>query len=279
MLLAVLFFTGMHGCIKMMASFHVLEIVFFRSGITAVMCMIYLRVKGIPFKGRGQKDLLLRSLFGIISMTLFFITLQRMPLGAAVTLKYLSPIFAAAFAYLMLKEDVRPIQWVFFLAAFAGVLLLKGFDERIDLMSLLFGLVGAIFGGLVYMMIRKIGHAEHPMVIINYFMSFATILSGIGMIAFWRTPASTEWLFLVGMGMFGYFGQVYMTKSLQLEMTSRVAPMKYMEVIGTLILGFVWFGEGYTMMSLLGIVVIMGSMLLNLSLKNKQQETRPVISN
>ena len=278
MLWAVLFFTGMHGCVKAMASFHVWEIVFFRSGITALFCMSYLKAKGISLIGNHQGNLLLRSIFGIISMVLFFVTLQRMPMGAAVTLKYLSPIFAALFAYLMLKEDVRPVQWLFFVAAFGGVLLLKGFDERIDLLNLMLGLIGAVFGGLVYVMIRKIGQSEHPMVIINYFMTLATIIAGIGMISHWRTPVSTEWLYLLGMGTFGYFGQVYMTRALQVEAASRVAPIKYMEVVCTLLLGLVWFGEGYGLLSLLGITVIIASMLMNLTLKHNTHATRQRIA-
>ena len=103
-------------------------------------------------------------------MTLFFITVQRMPFGASVSLKYLSPIFTAIFAVLLLKEKVEPIQWLFFATALGGVFLLKGFDTRIDFISLILGIIGAIFGGLVYVVIRKIGTTEHPLVIVNYFM-------------------------------------------------------------------------------------------------------------
>ena len=205
-------------------------------------------------------------------MVLFFVTLQRMPMGAAVTLKYLSPIFAALFAYLVLKEDVRPVQWLFFIAAFGGVLLLKGFDERIDLLNLTLGIVGAVFGGLVYVMIRKIGQSEHPMVIINYFMTLATLLAGVGMISHWRTPVSSEWLFLIGMGVFGYFGQVFMTKALQIELASRVTPLKYMEVVCTIGMGLIWFGEGYNLISLVGILVIISSMLFNLAVKTTTKD-------
>ena len=106
MLLAAFFFAGMHACVKALSGIHVLEIVFFRSIITAIMCMLYLRAHAISFIGNNQKDLFLRSLFGAISMLLFFITVQTMPLGASVSLKYLSPIFTAVFAVLFLKEKI-----------------------------------------------------------------------------------------------------------------------------------------------------------------------------
>ena len=257
MLLATLVFSGMHACIKALSSFHVLEIIFFRSAITAGVCVYYLRSQGVSLIGNRQKYLLLRAVFGIISMALFFITLQHMPMGASVSLKYLSPLFAALFAAMYLRETIRPIQWICFALACCGIFLLKGFDTRIENLDLVLGVSGAVFGGLVYVMIRKIGNTEHPMVVINYFMLSAAVLAGIGMIPFWRTPVSSEWLTILAVGILGYFGQVYMTKALQMELTSRVAPVKYAEVINSMIIAMIWFGETYTLTSLLGILLIL----------------------
>ncbi len=89
------------------------------------------------------------------------------------------------------------------------------------------------------------------------------------MIPYWRMPNPTELLYLIAVGTLGYFGQVYMTKALQLEMASRVAPVKYIEVVYSLILGLIWFGEGYSFLSLVGILLIISSMLLNLMFKEK----------
>ena len=267
MLLAALFFAAMQALVKLIVGLHVFEVVFFRSVVTASLCIGYLKARNIPMWGEQRVNLLLRALYGVISMTLFFYTIQLMPLGASVSLKYLSPVFAAIFAVPFLKEQIRPIQWLFFAGAFMGVLLLRGFDTRIDTLSLILGLIGAVFGGLVYVMIRRIGKAEHPMVIINYFMVLSSIVTGIAMIPFWELPSTMEWVYLVTIGVLGYFGQVYMTKSLQLEMASRVTPVKYIEVIYSLILGLIWFGEGYGFLSFVGILLIVGSMLCNLAVK------------
>ncbi|NET31306.1 MAG: EamA family transporter [Cyanothece sp. SIO1E1] len=269
MLLATFGFTIMQVFVKQLADFHVSQIVFFRSSITALFCLTLLRQKGVSILGKNRKLLVLRSICGIIAMTLFFITVQRMPLGASLSLKYLSPIFTAVFAVLLINEKVKPIQWLFFLTALAGVFLLKGFDTRIDLISLIMGIVGAIFGGLVYVVIRKIGHTEHPLVIVNYFMLSATLLSGITMIFFWQNPKPLEWGLLFGMGFFGYLGQLYMTRAFQAEAASRVAPVKYIEVVYSLVIGFLWFGESYSILAFAGILLILLSMILNLNFRSK----------
>ena len=200
-------------------------------------------------------------------MVLFFITVQRIPLGASVSLKYLSPVFTAIFAVILIKEKVKPVQWILFAIALSGVFLLKGFDTRIDTLNLILGITGAVLAGLVFVLIRKIGNSEHPMVIVNYFMGSATILGGIWMLNHWVVPTLREWILLLIIGFCGYVGQVYMTRAFQAEAASRVVSIKYIEVIYSLLIGFFFFGESYSWISLLGILMIVGSMFLNLKFK------------
>lgn len=196
-------------------------------------------------------------------MTLFFMSTKYLPIGTAVSLRYLAPIFAAIFAVYFLKEKIKQLQWLFFIIAFIGVLILKGLDTELDSYGLLLILISAIFSGLVYVVISKIGKSEHPVVIVNYFMIISTIVGGILSIGSWVAPIGMEWLFLFALGVFGYFGQVYMTKAFQLARTSQVAPLKYAEVIFTVLLGLTIFGEIYTLWSLLGIILIILGLVLN----------------
>jgi len=62
-----------------------------------------------------------------------------------------------------------------------------------------------------------------------------------------------------------------MTKAFQMASTSHVAPLKYIEVVFTVLFGLVLFGEVYTFWSLLGIALIIGGLILNVSYKPKNQ--------
>lgn len=270
MLLATFCFTIMQVFVKQLATLHTFQITFFRSAITSICCFLYLWKQQLPFIGNHQKILFLRAFLGIVSMTSFFFTIQWMPFGASVTLKYLSPIFAAFFAIFLLKETVKPLQWLFFGMALTGVLLLKGFDTRIPLTALSIGILGAVAGGLIYPLIRKIGNTEHPMVIINYFMFTASLVTGLLMLPFWKSPSLIEWIHLFFLGISGYFAQVFMTKAFQIEVVNIIAPMKYLEVIYALLIGFLWFGESYELISFFGILLIILGMFLNLRFKQQQ---------
>jgi len=200
---------------------------------------------------------------------LFFMATKYLPIGTAVSLRYMAPIFAAVFAVIFLKERIKPLQWVFFTMAFVGVLILKGFDTKLDGYGLILIFISAIFSGLVYIVISKIGKGDHPVVVVNYFMVISTIVGGLLSIGNWVNPTGIQWLMLLSLGLFGYFGQVYMTKAFQIAATNQVAPLKYLEVVFTLLLGVLLFSEIYTLYSLLGITMIICGLILNALFKGE----------
>lgn len=270
MLISALCFTVLNSAIRYVNHLPTFELVFFRAIGSAVCGLILLRSARIPILGDNRKLLLLRALVGITAMSLFFKSVQMMPLGTAVSLRYLSPFFAAGLAVLLLKEKMHPLQWFFFGTAFIGVLILKGFDHRISLAALAVILVSAFFSGLVYVVIRKIGKSEHPVVVVNYFMCVSTLIGGIACLFNWVQPVGFEWLLLLSMGLFGFVAQVCMTKALQNAEANLITPFKYAEVVFTLLTGWLFFGEYQTWMALLGMGVIVASLLANVWVKQSK---------
>jgi drug/metabolite transporter (DMT)-like permease len=269
MIISALAFTFMNAFVKSLDHFSVYQIVFFRSIGSLFFTLPFLLKNKISLLGNKKGLLIMRSIFGLISMTLFFLSIKYIAMGTAVSIRYIGPIFAAFFALLFLKEKIKPIQWLFFLIAFIGVLVLKGFDTDIEIKGIVFALISAVFVGLVYITIRKIGGEDHPVVVVNYFMIISAVIGGVLAINDWVNPVGKEWLVLLSLGVFGYFAQLYMTKAMQAGETNQVAPLKYLEVIFTMIIGLFWFGEIYTIWSVLGILLIVLGLTLNVVIKKK----------
>ena len=89
------------------------------------------------------------------------------------------------------------------------------------------------------------------------------------MLPYWTFPTTNEWFLLLLMGFAGFWAQVFMTKAFQSGEVNLIAPMKYLEVIYALLIGLIWYGEKYAMLSFLGIVLILLGTLLNLRFKWK----------
>ena len=270
MLISTLAFTFLNVFVKSLHAFDVYQIVFFRAFGSLFFTVPFLIRHKISVLGNRKALLVLRSIFGLFSMTLFFMALKHISMGTAVSIRYIAPIFAALFALIFLKEKIKPIQWLFFLIAFSGVLILKGFGEVISSLGILYAFLSAVFVGLVYITIRKIGSNDHPVVIVNYFMVISTVIGGILSIKNWNNPVGYEWLIFLSLGVFGYVAQLFMTKAFQVEETNQIAPLKYLEVLFTTIMGLIWFNETYDIYIIIGMLVIITGLSLNMIVGRKK---------
>lgn len=270
MILSAFSFTLLNVLVKSLHHFSVYQIVFFRSLGTLVFTIPLIFKHKVSIFGKNKKLLLIRGATGVVSLTCFFQSLNYLDVGTAVSLRYTSPIFAAIFALFFLKEKIKPLQWFLFFLALLGVLILKGFGTNVSSIGLFFILLSALSLGLIFVIIRKIGTTENPLVIINYFMVMTFIFGGIMSINKWKNPNIEELIILLSLGVFGYIGQLYMTKAFQSQETSVIAPLKYLEVVFTIIIGVFWFEEVYNLYTLLGVFLILLGLIYNIYIKNSK---------
>ena len=268
MVLSTLTFSMLSAGIKYLRDFPTFQLIFFRGIGSLFLATYFLKRAQISLRGNSPKWLLIRAFCGLISMGLFFASLNYLPLGAAVPLRYVAPIFATFFAVYLLKETVYRLQIIFIGIAFVGILILKGFDSQLS--GIGFGIIlsSAFFSGLVYIIIRKIGKSEHPLVIVNYFMAVSTLVGLIFALPQWVWPQDwTTWVLLGSLGVFGFVGQLYMTRAFQIAATNKIAPLKYLEGIFALLLGWFWFEETYSIYTLSGVGLILIGLTLNTTYK------------
>lgn len=240
-----------------------MEIVLFRCLVSLLICLFILQQEKVEWQGSNRKLLLARGIFGTLALFTFFKTLGEMPLGTAVTIQYLSPIFTTIIAVFVLNEKVKHAQWLFFLLSFAGVLIIKGFDSSISLSIFLYGVASAAFSGFAYNMVRSLKGKEHTMVVVLHFQLVGVVAGFLFTLFDWVTPAPIEWFYMLMIGLCTQVGQVQLTKALQLEKVANVTILNYLGVIYALFFSITLFGEKYPATAILGIMLVMTGILLN----------------
>ncbi len=263
MLVSTFSFSLMQLCVKFLPHLPAHELILFRSIISLVLSLGFLVPNRINPLGNNRRLLLMRGFFGMMALSLFFLTLQELPLASAVTIQYLSPIFTSIIAIFILGERMRGRQWLFIAIAFAGVVVLKGFDERVSTLFLLLGIASSLFAGAAYNCVRLLKDSDHPVVVVFYFPLVATPVMAVLSWFEWVTPVGTDWVWLLLLGVFTQVGQLYMTKALQAEKANLVTSMKYLGAVYALVYGYFLFDETYDLLSLLGIVLVLAGVVLN----------------
>lgn len=273
MLASTFFFSLMNVCIKKVGHIPAMEIVFFRCFVSLVICLFILQRDNVPWQGTNRQQLVARGIFGTVALYTFFITLRNMPLGTAVTIQYMSPIFTTIVAIFLLNEKVKKLQWLFFLVSFSGVLLIKGFDNRISLFMLCIGIISAIASAFAYNMIRSLKEKEHPIVVVLHFQIIGTIAGLMFSIYNWEMPTAWDWFYLLLIGIFTQLGQENLTKALQLEKIVNVSILNYLGVIYALFFGYLFFNERYDLAALSGILLVLSGVVLNYIYQRKNAAT------
>lgn len=227
--------------------------------------------KKISPLGKNHKILLLRGLTGTIALSCFFYTIQVMPLASAVTIQYLNPIFTILIASLLLKEHTTKKQAALFVIAFIGAAMVTGFDPRITGLESVIGIVGALFSGIAYNMIRMLKGKEDPLVIVFYF-SFVTVPAlGLYCVFNWIRPVGVEWLWLLAMGTCAHLAQILLTKGYQIDRASNIAHINFLGAALAFLTGYFVFDEKINSQSLAGMAIILTAVYL--ALNSRRQAT------
>ncbi len=270
MLLATFLFTLMNVFVKLVSNIPAMEVIFFRSVISLIISFSFLRSQGVAVLGKNKKLLFLRGAAGAVALIMIFTTLQNIPLASAVTLQFLAPVFTTLLGIFLVKEKVRPLQFLFFALAFSGILLVKGFDPGLSGFYLLLGVGGALFSGIAYNIIRRLNINEHPLVIIFYFPLVTIPLTAWWVIRDWVQPAGAEWLYLILIGLLTQAAQYFMTRSYQMEELNKVASLNYISIIYALGFGYFVFEEVFSPVTYLGMALVLAGVVLNVQYKHKE---------
>ena len=268
MLISVGCFAAVNLMVKFLPHLPATELVLFISLITFLLSYTLLKRKKVNPWGRDKKWLLIRGIAGTTALTMFFYTIQKMPLSAAVTVQYLSPFFTAFIAGLLLGERTRWVQWLFFVISFIGIVVVKGSSAQIPPVLLALGVISSMFSGLAYNSIRKLKN-EEPLVVVMYFPLVAFPIMVVFSFFNWVMPHGTDWIFLIGIGLMTQFAQLYMTKSYQLSEVNTVAPLKYIGVLFALTWDILLFDFIPNVQMYVGILLVIGGVVLNLRFKHQ----------
>ncbi len=212
---------------------------------------------------------MLRGLAGVLALSLNYYLIQVVPLAAASTLVYLTPIFSTILGISFVKEKVSPLQFVFFALSFSGILVIQGFDNRISLFHLLIGISASAMAGLAYNCVRKLNSSEHPLVIMFYFPLLCLPVAGLWILFNWVTPQGLEWVYLMMVGLTSQIAQYYLTRSYQIAEIATVSIVNYTSIIYTVAMGFIIFGETFNSMTYLGMAIVCAGVIINVLYKTR----------
>jgi len=257
MILAAFFFSLMAATVKAMA--HRIpsqELVLARSIILFSITAMMIKKYHLPFWGRNKPLLFLRGFFGFMGLSAFFFTLTHIPIADSVVIQYTSPLFTALMAPFILREPGSRKQWMIYLIAFSGILLIVRPGFSLTFVPASIGLFGAFSAGIAYNLIRKLRQTEHPLNIILYLPAVSIPCSIPLIVNNFVMPRGMEWIWLTFIGIFTFIAQVFLTKSLHMEKAALATNASYISIVFSTMWGFIFWNEIPDLLTLAGAAII-----------------------
>ncbi|PAF42401.1 DMT family transporter [Helicobacter sp. 11S02629-2] len=288
MALATIFFAAMNGLIKTLGSLGMpsMENIFFRALTMVILVFASILVTnlhkniGLFFnamknalrsqKKGGLSKLLIRSLFGAISMSLGFYNFITIPLGIATAFMLSTPLYITLFA-LFTKNKPRPIVIFATILGFVGILLISDpFEGKIPIANIIVGILSALSGTFAFFTLKSMNGYFKSESIVMWYGIIMTLVGLLGMFALpviglhnplisgFKIPSSYMWILIVFVGISGTLAQWLMTKSYMFTSPAIVSPITYLRIIWSMIIG-IFLGDSlpslYQALGLLLIIV------------------------
>ena len=269
---AMLIFTIMSGFVKATApEVPAGQAMFFRAFFAIPVILIWLWWAGsLPsgLKTQNWQSHAKRGIVGSCAMGLGFWGLGLIPLPEAAAIRFATPIILVVLAALMLGEKIRMFRMSAVALGLVGVLIIlwprlgAGLSDGATLGAIV-TLGSAALAALAQVFVKGMAGRETTAAIVFYFSLTASALSLVTA-PYWVWPSLENWVFLIGAGVIGGFGQICLTSSYKFAEAGALAPFTYTSMLWSVLIGWIWFAELPTSWMLIGgaLVICAGALIV-----------------
>lgn len=266
MSLAVFFIAAMNTCAKLSsAETSILEVVFYRGIVSLFFLALWLVISGRYDLLKTKRPLahLGRSTIGTVGVSFCFWAYSLMPLGDVAVLLLTSSLFVTILSVPLLGETVGPWRWAAVVVGFIGAGLVGNpSTAHFSLYAFSVGMAAAFTVSLVYIFLSKLGKTESSFTTVFYFSLTSTFVSGIYVLLKGHVPNPDIILPLIGTGIASMLSLLLKAEAYKFGEASMLSPLDYMNLLWSILFGFLIWHDLPSPTMLSGAALIIGSNIL-----------------
>ena len=273
-----------------------IQILLARMGITYICCVLYMllttSVEDAAFGPKHLRPLLvLRGCLGFVGVFGLYFSLQYLSLSDAVAITFLIPLVTPFFAWMVLAERYSVLEAMCAVLSFGGILLiakpefifgppsqlelssdLEFSSSKLRVVATIVALLGVCGASSVYVLLRRIGKAAHPLLSVSYFALLTCLICLVSTLVIptvkFQAPRTLRQmvLFLL-IGLSGFFMQFCLAAGLQREKAGRSTLFIYFNMVFALFWDFIIWHHVPGLLSFLGTAIILANAFVVMKLK------------
>ncbi|TIV76045.1 MAG: DMT family transporter, partial [Mesorhizobium sp.] len=220
-----------------------------------------------------ERKVLRRNLFELLAILCYVVALANMQIADSTALGQITPLIVLVGSSMLFGERIGATRMALIGLGFVGALMVaQPTMQGISVYALL-ALGNAAFAAVRDIAGRKVG-AEVPGMIVAI-SAVLVVLVGSGAAHLvseqWVMPEGRHLLLIAGAGLFLIFGHFFIFMAYRVGPTSAVAPFYYCFTVWAVISGLLVFGQFPNALAVCGILLVMASGLVIVSLDERKR--------
>ncbi|HLL19452.1 MAG TPA: DMT family transporter [Rubrivivax sp.] len=198
-----------------------------------------------------------------VGLVMWFLALPHLPLADTTAIGFTTPLFILIGAFFFLREAMHWERWLATAIGFGGVLIVLapklggGSAGAYHLLMLASAPVFAVS----FLITKVLTRTESAEVIVVWQALTVTLFSLPMALWVWQPPSAWQWLGFAFCGVLGSLGHWCLTRSFSVADISSTQSVRFLELLWSALLGWLWFADLPTQTTLLGGAVICASTL------------------
>lgn len=264
MVAAVAVFSIMDSLMKRLSSHYgPLQISFLRcisSWLFLLLPITWQRTWG-TLRLRDPRLHLFRAALGVGMLTSFVYAIHRLSLAQTYSLFLAAPLLMTALSVPLHGEQVTGKRWLAILVGLGGVLvILQPWGQgNFSMAAAGAAAVATICYSLSALTVRTLGKSNSSLSMVFWYLLMVSVGCGVLALGDWRPVLDDDWGWLIGIGITGALGQMWLTDAFRRAPPSVVGPFEYTALLWAFAIDWIFWSASPSLTLVLGACIVIAS--------------------
>jgi drug/metabolite transporter (DMT)-like permease len=209
---------------------------------------------------------LFRAVLGIGMLGSFVFAVHRLSLAQTYSLFLAAPLLMTALSVPLHGEKVTGKRWLAIIVGLSGVLVILQPWGRgsISMLAAAAAALATLCYSLSALTVRTLGRTNTSMSMVFWYLLLVSAGSGVLALGDWRPVPLSDWGWLIGIGVTGALGQMWLTDAFRRAPPSVVGPFEYTAILWAFGIDWIFWSASPSPTLLLGacIVIVSGIVII-----------------
>jgi drug/metabolite transporter (DMT)-like permease len=204
---------------------------------------------------------LFRAVLGVGMLGSFVFAVHRLSLAQTYSLFLAAPLLMTALSVPIHGEKVTGKRWMAIIIGLGGVLVIlqPWGNGGFSLIAASAAALATVCYSLSALTVRTMGRNNSNLSMVFWYLLLVGIATGLLAIGDWRPVLGSDWVWLIGIGVTGALGQMWLTDAFRRAPPSVVGPFEYTALLWAFAIDWIFWSAAPSLSLIAGACIVIAS--------------------